>query len=412
MSPVDTLGLLSAEARFLLATAARDPGREELTWLVEPGFDWPELFRLARRERAWPALWSALARLGPEGVPHEAWAAFQQRSMVSEFRMQALEAHLRGSVEVLANEGIPVLLLKGAALGMTVYTSLTERPMLDLDLLVRPSDASRAWELLERGGWEGAQRGVQDSFYEGHHHLRPLRRQDGTETYLELHTEVLPRGHPFSLLAEDFWAQASEVTVGLGRVWVPCPEHLVIHACIHLAWSHGLSSRGWGTFRDLGFLLTRSGRPLEWGRVVGLAREARAGSSCYWALRLGRALVGLEVPQSLLETMAPAGPAWVRAALERQFALSLFPVGSPSCPSVSLTRMLWSSGIQPGRSGHGRIRPWGLSETFLEASEADRGGRGQPATTSEGSLRQRLLCQVVRPAAWGRYVRALLRARR
>ncbi len=47
---------------------------------------------------------------------------------------------------------VPVMLLKGAALNLTVYPRPDLRPMSDLDLLVRPGDAERALSLLKGHG--------------------------------------------------------------------------------------------------------------------------------------------------------------------------------------------------------------------------------------------------------------------
>ena len=48
--------------------------------------------------------------------------------------------------------GIPVMLLKGAALNLTVYERADQRPMSDLDLLVKPENAHEALPLPREPG--------------------------------------------------------------------------------------------------------------------------------------------------------------------------------------------------------------------------------------------------------------------
>lgn len=56
-------------------------------------------------------------------------------------------------VDVLDGAGYDVVLLKGAALALTVYDHIGQRPFHDLDILVNPSRFAAALADLERDGW-------------------------------------------------------------------------------------------------------------------------------------------------------------------------------------------------------------------------------------------------------------------
>jgi hypothetical protein len=270
--------------------------------------------------------------------------------------------------------------------------------MLDLDLLVHEKDASAAWSRLEGQGWEQWERGPADPFYHGHHHLRPLLDTRGTETCLELHTAMLPPHSPFRLDVDRVWETGHRVRLGTDEAWTPSPEYLVVHLCIHLAWSHAFESRGWATFRDLAAVLDST--QVDWRRVKDLAGEARAESCCYWTLRLAGALVQLPLPAGVLETLAFPGPEAVKRVAERHLATTLFSADAQPCPSVALTRSLWSLALRPRRSGHGEARPWSSAEAYRNA---------MPGGHRDHGLVSRLGHQLSEYRAWIRYLLKILR---
>src|SRR4051812_7819301 len=62
-----------------------------------------------------------------------------------------LRAHVLATVSrALTAEGLDALLVKGAALALTVYPDAAARPMGDVDLLVRRADHDRIVAVLER----------------------------------------------------------------------------------------------------------------------------------------------------------------------------------------------------------------------------------------------------------------------
>jgi hypothetical protein len=67
--------------------------------------------------------------------------------LVTEFQLASLHDRLGKLLTVYAATGIDALLLKGAGLAYSAYEAPVERPMGDIDLLVRPEVAERAWRL-------------------------------------------------------------------------------------------------------------------------------------------------------------------------------------------------------------------------------------------------------------------------
>ena len=383
--------LLSPEARLLVLALRPDSSAELQATLADPGLDWSRLVWLAEKEKATTVLWQALRRLPAGQVAPDRAAHLSRLARVSEFRMLHLEHLLGGVLDVLTAQGIEVVLLKGAGLAASVYGSFAARPMYDLDLLVQPSDARQAWLALRHAGWLHKAKEFPPELYEQHHHLPPLDEPTGAGFSVELHTEA--GASVIGLSSAAIRGQARRIEVLGRKALVPSAEHLVLHLAVHFAWNHSMTSAGWRSIRDLQQLV--AARAFAWESVIEMARATRAETSCYWTFRLARALAGVPVPDAVLHSLQPPRPAPALRILERHFIGSLFRFGPNPCPSVRLTRFLWTAGMSPRWSGHGAIRPWhGL----------DRGrhiniGVTQP-NPAAGS-------EAAKPAAWARYLGAL-----
>jgi hypothetical protein len=384
-----SLDSLSPEAQLLLLTAGGERNDGAIRGLLARPLDWAKLIWLAEQERATPVLWRRLSAAGP--LPEGA-EALHRMAMVAEFRMTHLEARLLSALDTLRTAKTEVVLLKGAALALTVYGSFVERPMSDVDLLVARSDAPRARDALLSAGWVSPAK-TNEAFYEGHHHLPPLMDGLGTGTSLELHTSLFFEGHPFAFTSEDIRRRADRVVVRGHTALVPSVHDQLLHLCLHFAWSHMMSTGAWRAFRDLDALI-RTGR-VDWTEFTKLARESRGGSACYWTFRLARTLSDISVPEWVERALAPPEPEFALRRLEQHFTYDLLPTENIS-PSVWLTYTMWRAGLRPGWSGHGRVRPWDRADELLLKER-------------QGRMRK-LLRHLKNTRSWSRYARKVLLA--
>ena len=347
--------VLSREAQVLILTAGGPANEAPLRRLLDSEVNWQRLVRLTEQETATPIVWRWLQRVAADQLPPDVQTAWRKLAMVSEFRSLRLERLLHEAVGALAAHGIDVMLLKGSALAYTTYRSFADRPMGDVDLLVRPERAREAWSLLQTRGWTWLSARWPAHLYVAHHHLPPVLDAKGEGFRLELHTDLFPTGHPFQLSAEALWTGASTIRLDGRTVLVPDPLLQMLHLCIHFSWSHMMRWGGWRTFRDVETLARCGG--VNWAELMRLARDSRATTACFWALRLARNLVGAQVPNDVLRALRPRLPQFLLDRLEHHYVLQLFE-NENGCPSPTLAQRLWELGIAPHRSNHGLARPW------------------------------------------------------
>lgn len=242
------------------------------------------------------------------------------------------EAHatalLRGRVleqiaRALTAERLDALLVKGAALALTVYPSAAARPMNDIDLLVRPGQQERVVSALAR--WRGQTQASACDVYRAED--RPLSRDFLGEVQLtmrcgamsfavEVHTsldKIVPRPIPVLNLFE----RAREAP-SLPGLFLPSLEDHALLVALHAA---GNELRLPTNLLDLELLL-RAG--LDLSALERRARAWRLGTVMYVAMATLRALGSASVEDGHVAIFDP-GPLR-RAALRRVYNVGAFPV--------------------------------------------------------------------------------------
>lgn len=135
-------------------------------------------------------------------------------------------------LSLLEENGIPSLILKGAALCHTVYPEPEMRPMRDLDILLTKEDAAFAHRLLQKHGFVySAEKSPQ-----GYYHLPALLTTiGGMQICVELHHGLFPDDPPYyqQLTYADLYKKALPFTVGGITAFCPGPEDMLYHLYQH-----------------------------------------------------------------------------------------------------------------------------------------------------------------------------------
>lgn len=391
---------LSREARLLLATV-RAGDDDRIRELCAQGVDWGRMLAAASAEGALPIFLRRIREVAPQRIPASVTSELRQVERAAEFRLAYLGKRLDDVVRTLTGAGIRVLLLKGSALAGSVYASVAERPMADIDLLVEREQAAEAHQRLLASGWSPRFAPEFDEWYGTMHHLPPMvdTQSPSLQVCLELHTDIFPQGrNPFGLAVESLWAGSRPAPGMPAGTMIPSLEQLLLHCCLHFAWLHQCSGSGWRTFRDID-ALARTGE-LDWEAFVRMAQQSGGGACVYWPLRLARVLADVDVPTTVLERLQPDLPDSVRRMFEHHFAHESLK-SEQVCPSERVRAAIWRAAVIPRRGEWDRAaarrdpRPWHL----LRRAEAPV---GMPPV-DDGAPRP-----VFSPTAWLRYFRSIV----
>ncbi len=161
---------------------------------------------------------------------------------------------------------MPLMVLKGAALQLTVHDRPDERMMADLDLLIHPDDAHASSSLLESLGGRRGDPLVRDDFFPRFHYEMEYTIGSIYPVKIDLHVHPFrPTRYAALLPADAFWQRAVPLRLGAASVLVPCPEDMLIHLAVHAA-VHGCPEGKW--LADIRRWVSRFGERIDWQRLI------------------------------------------------------------------------------------------------------------------------------------------------
>ena len=341
---LDSLG--SPEMALLLAASRGDPTRESVRRFMAGRIDWAELTRLAIESHATPSLWDVVSAF-PD-LPAEA-AVLQSVAVMNDFRRYHIRSLTARVTRELAAEGIEVLALKGAALLAGGVSRPTPRNMSDIDLLVVRGSPEEAWKICRKNGWTLVNEAWTQELYQAHHHLAPLLDPDGVKVGLELHRTLLPGIDRLGVNVAEFVARSRVVIVDSTPVRVPAVEDLLLHTCLHFAWSNKVHRGAWHAFADIHAIL--ADHRFSWDRFLSGVTSRRAKKCSYWTLRLGRTIADVTVPDDVLRRLDPGEGGRSATLLERHFAIQIASQNAEESVAQVARRWLWFAAMEePFRS--------------------------------------------------------------
>jgi hypothetical protein len=212
---------------------------------------------------------------------------------------------LRKVLLVFQDHGIPVIVLKGAALANSVYASIGDRPMCDVDLLIHNEDRFRVLSILEETGFQ-----IEPHPYEKFYPFNPnntgeinFRSRNGG--IFDLHWELTSSEWMKKYIRLDmiaFWQSALPLTINGIDTLQLSPADSLINICLHQmndAYSHGVANQ------DVAHLIQHY-HPFPWHDFLARAIATRLRTGCYIVLDASSEELGVEIPFSVLKKLRTA----------------------------------------------------------------------------------------------------------
>jgi hypothetical protein len=329
----ELIGLALTQASERFAAELAEPQLDAPAW---SDFEWDMARAAAVLHGVTPLLASTLRWSGPPS-----WQAFvlQQREQTL-LRYRRIATVLQDIAESAAAQRLPLVALKGAALHALGVYSAGERPMSDIDLVVRPADAGRAAEVLASVGY------VQTSAVWKHLAFEPapfaglanpskaalatlpLGEHEAYPVKIDLHTRIAER---LPVTEADITQLVFPEDPRPGLNPYRSPNTLLLHLLLHAAGN--LSNRG---FRLIHLHdIARLAATMTADRWEALLRMSPSPKAFWWAFppleMLSHYHPGL-VPQEVLNTLRLGCPAALRR-LCRNATLSQLSFASLSIPA-------------------------------------------------------------------------------
>lgn len=219
---------------WLCARIEGHPGqRQLLKKQCKSCSDWPKILELAEQHGLSPLLQKHLKEAQitlPPAMARTLHLLVRRQQKQAETRLKILEEILT----IFHEEEIQPILLKGAALSLTLYPDPALRPMRDLDILVAPQEVNRAQQLLKANGYSQARAPIPAD----HHHLPSLhKKHDEMEICVELHRALYPQCPPYYPPFDFDDLKRSAQKIQMGKIEALVFSHLEM---IYYLYQHGL----------------------------------------------------------------------------------------------------------------------------------------------------------------------------
>lgn len=313
------------------AAALREVCRTYVTGVPTGRPSLPDAWRvvaLAQRHQLTPLVWAVL---GQDVPPDEALAVALKRDFYrSIVRRQQLLSMTGPLLKTLAAQRVPVIALKGLALGSRYYADPTHRPMTDVDLLVHREHVET---VLHAAADLGLRR------YDDRHSLAfdlrfgsavMLTRtpSDASRPSIDLHWALFDQGQFADAAAQStdrFWERSEGVEVAGMPLLTLSREHTLVHLAAHLAVHHAFGGLLW--YCDVGLLLRHSETCFDWDEIIAVAERLRLRGVLSLVLGAVGVLFDVHPPREVQRWLRPQSPRWrIARSLVLARALRLEPM--------------------------------------------------------------------------------------
>ena len=186
--------------------------------------DWESIVKVASQHYVLPAVYSRLKqkRLIPV-LPKDLAEYLNKLTEINRNRNKKLLEESVAIANLLTKNGVKHTFLKGIALiSGEYYADIGERMIGDIDILVSPKDAEKAFELLRQNGYSDIPLTLESKYFESKH-LPRLVSEDNFGA-VELHTRLFKTRRE-KKLTDDILNQSSKI----GLFHIPNSKNLLSH---------------------------------------------------------------------------------------------------------------------------------------------------------------------------------------
>ncbi len=218
-----------------------------------------------------------------------------------------LEARFGEVARTFNQAGIDILALKGCVLTRQVYKRCDLRPMVDIDVMLRPEEALEGCRLFERMGYSKGADLLRPDFFPRFYYEVEYHSNEQLPVKFDVHARPFRAGRYRTIIPDDgFWHGAVRMNVGPGWVLVPSPERMLVHLCCHAA-LHGASRPLW--LLDIKYY-ARTLTQIQWNDFLQLARRWNLAHPVLFAFKRAEAMFGRIVPGDIAEELECLPVSW------------------------------------------------------------------------------------------------------
>lgn len=255
--------------------------------------EWTEIYNFLKFNNLLPLFYSKLLKLKlKEFVPDNVLFTLQRDYNAFSCTTIKRQHELSRILKVFNDKKIDVILLKGVLIGNEYYDNPTERPMSDIDLLIKENNIGEAISILKNFGCSLQDEYNLDLVKKFSRHLSPIKTPLGF--YLELHIKLSSDTNDFLLPTFDIKAlwETKRLSIYNGAKCFSLKlEYMLIHLCHHI--SADLFKQKLLQIYDVALIIQKV--EIDWSFLFETAKEWKCLKPLHSVLITANKIYGLNI---------------------------------------------------------------------------------------------------------------------
>lgn len=232
----------SNEFKFMLLCLRDDIEVDEDT-ITQSGVNWGVFLDMVIHHRVYSIVFLKLKNICSSSaiIPPEIMNKLQQLFTKNAYKMLQLTREMGVICKRFEENDVPLIVLKGPVLAVTLYGDISRRTSKDLDLFVDVEDINKSMDILLETGYQMKDEKLLNNWLIRTHHLSFVHPVHHVQ--IELHWRLNPnlRAAPTFM---DFWNRRNEISVSNQTYYYLGNEDLLLYLSEHGS-RHGWSRLRW-----------------------------------------------------------------------------------------------------------------------------------------------------------------------
>lgn len=264
--------------------------------------EWQQLYDIATEQHIAPLIYTQI-KSKQISIPAEIKAKFHHSYLQNSARNMSIYHAFRQLSAQLQKQNIPLIPLKGIYLAEAIYSTIGERVIGDMDLLIPKKHIAQAIDLAIACDYLPDRPVQLEAWLAQKHHVCP-QYHTTSRLALEWHWHIMPPSYDWPI--DSLWQRATPATLSHQPIFALAVEDLLLHLAYHLSHHHDFLF-GLRNLCDLAQVCRIYEDRVEWERVFQQAKVWGVVRGVYLALLMAKQHLAAPIPDPLLEQYQPAG---------------------------------------------------------------------------------------------------------
>lgn len=268
--------------------------------LLKP-LNWDYFIRMASSHRVAPIVFTAMKQHELlETIPETTQQRLRQSYLECMVRSMAYHEELITILERFKNAGVPILILKGAALAEGLYGDSWIRPSNDIDILVHRKAMDSIPRIMAELGYTLTEEYRPLDFYERHHfHFVYLKDNEFMNYVTEIHWDLFPPSLPVHFDMDAIWSNITTLSLNGVEIHTLNWDDYFLYLCTHCVRD---GFRGLLYFSDL-IRITEKISENDWHSIFLKSRQWNTEGAVAGCTKIMADVFKISTPDALRENM-------------------------------------------------------------------------------------------------------------